>query len=434
MAGNENVVIIGGGAGGLELACKLGRKLGREKVTLVERSLNHIWKPTLHEVAAGTLDINQEGLSYSMLAYENNFTFVYGVFSALDLANNEIIVSPPEGESGGIVYPERRIKFSRLCIAVGSTSNYYNTPGAAEYTISLNTTGDADRFRVDMMNQMVRAEYEKASGKPGNIDVVIIGGGATGVELAAELREASGIYANYGFTHLKPDEDIRITLLEGSDRILAPLTERVSKGATHLLAKRNVEVKTGCRVSQIEKDHLLDADGNRYSFNVCVWAAGIKAPGFLATLGLPVNRLGQLEVTGRLNVKGYDHIYAIGDCASCIQPDGKPVPPRAQSAHQQADYVYKAILGISQGREPAKSPYLYKDHGSLVSIGTQTSVGSLMGSLTGGSLFIDGIFARWLYMSLHLMHHMAILGFVRTMGLAIARALVKRSTALVKLH
>jgi len=166
----------------------------------------------------------------------------------------------------------------------------------------------------------------------------------------------------------------------------------------------------------------------------CVWAAGIKAPGFLATLGLPVNRLGQLEVTDRLNVKGYDHIYAIGDCASCIQPDGKPVPPRAQSAHQQADYVYEAILSISQGREPAKSPYLYKDHGSLVSIGTQTSVGSLMGSLTGGSLFIDGIFARWLYMSLHLMHHMAILGFVRTMGLAIARMLVKRSTALVKLH
>ena len=434
MAGNENVVIVGGGAGGLELACKLGRKLGREHVTLVERSLNHIWKPTLHEVAAGTLDTNQEGLSYSMLAYENNFTFVYGVFSALDLTVNEITVSPSEGETRGVVYSERKIAFTKLCIAVGSTSNYYNTPGAADNTISLNTTGDADRFRIEMMNQMIRAEYEKSQGQPGAVDVVIIGAGATGVELAAELREASGIYANYGFTHLTPDKDIRITLLEGSDRILAPLTERVSKGATHLLAKRNVEVKTGCRVSHIEKDHLLDADGNRYDFNVCVWAAGIKAPALLSTLGLPVNKLGQLEVTERLNVKGFDHLYAIGDCSSCIQPDGKPVPPRAQSAHQQADYVYKAILSASQGREPAKKPYTYKDHGSLVSIGTQTSVGSLMGALTGGSLFVDGMFARWLYMSLHLMHHMAILGFVRTMGLAIARMLVKRSTALVKLH
>lgn len=434
MTATGNMVIVGGGAGGLELACKLGRKLGRENVTLVERSLNHIWKPTLHEVAAGTLDINQEGLSYSMLAYENNFTFVHGVFSELDLSTNEILVSPPDAGSGGVVYPERRVRFSRLCIAVGSTSNYYGTPGAAEYTVSLNTTGDADHFRIEMMNQMIRAEYQKSEGKPGIVDVVIIGGGATGVELAAELREAGGIYANYGFTHLTPDTDIKITLLEGADRILAPLAERVSKGAAHLLAKRNVEVRTNCRVNQIEKDHLLDADGNRYDFNICVWAAGIRAPGFLANLGLPVNRIGQLEVTECLNVKGFEHIYALGDCSSCIQPNGKPVPPRAQSAHQQADYIYKAIVNMAQGKEPTTSPYVYKDHGSLVSIGTQTSVGSLMGALTGGSLFIDGIFARWLYMSLHLMHHMAILGFVRTMGLAIARMLVKRSTALVKLH
>lgn len=434
MTVSERVVIVGGGAGGLELACKLGRKLGRENVTLVEKSLNHIWKPTLHEVAAGTLDINQEGLSYSMLAYENNFVFVHGVFSQLDLASSEIVVSPPDEGSGGVVYPERRLKFSKLCLAVGSTSNYYATPGAAEYTVSLNSTSDADHFRIGMMNQMIRAEYEKAEGKPGIVNVVIIGGGATGVELAAELREAGGIYANYGFTHLKPDTDVRITLLEGADRILAPLAERVSKGAADLLAKRNVEVKTGCRVSRIEKDYLVDADGNQFNFNVCVWAAGIKAPGFLAYLGLPVNKLGQLEVTERLNVKGFDHIYALGDCSSCVQANGKPVPPRAQAAHQQADYIYKAILGLAQGRAPSTSPYVYKDHGSLVSIGTQTSVGSLMGALTGGSLFIDGIFARWLYMSLHLMHHMAILGFVRTMGLAIARTLVKRSTALVKLH
>ncbi|WP_028602499.1 NAD(P)/FAD-dependent oxidoreductase [Ottowia thiooxydans] len=431
---NERVVIVGGGAGGLELACKLGRKLGKGRVVLVERDLNHIWKPTLHEVAAGTLDMNQEGLSYSMLAYENNFTFVYGAFSAIDHETNEVVVSASEAMGGRVVYPERRVKFSKLCIAVGSTSNYYNTPGAAENTISLNATSDAERFRVAMMNQMIRAEQSKSEGGLGAVEVVIIGGGATGVELAAELREASGIYANYGFEHFRPDTDLKITLLEGSDRILAPLSERISNGATHLLGKRHVEVVTNCRVSQIDQDSLQDSEGRKHNFNICVWAAGIKAPAFLSSLGLPINRLGQLEVTDRLNVKGHDHIYAIGDCASCIQADGKPVPPRAQAAHQQADYVYEAIVRAAEGREPAKNPYRYQDHGSLVSIGTQTSVGSLMGSLTGGTLFVDGLFARWLYISLHLMHHKAILGLGRTVGLAIARALVKRSTALVKLH
>lgn len=433
-ARSDSIVVIGGGAGGLELVCKLGRKLGRGRVVLVERNLTHIWKPTLHEVAAGTLDMNQEGLSYPMLAYQNNFTFVYGAFSGIDLAASEIVVSASGGEDGGLVYPERRIKFSRLCISVGSTSNYYNTPGADENTISLNSPRDADRFRAEMMAQMVRAENEKAKGNSGTIDVVIIGGGATGVELAAELREAGGIYANYGFTHLEPNTDVRITLLEGSSRILAPLSERVSNGATHLLAKRNIQVVTDCRVSRIEKDHLLDANGKRYDFDMCVWAAGIKAPDFLASLGFPTNRIGQLELTDRLNVEGHEHIHALGDCASCMQADGKPVPPRAQAAHQQADYVFKAIMSAVEGREPVKQPYCYKDHGSLVSLGTQTSVGSLMGSLTGGTLFVDGLFARWLYISLHLMHHKAILGFGRTAVLAIARVLVKRSTALVKLH
>lgn len=287
-----------------------------------------------------------------------------------------------------------------------------------------------------MINQMIRAEYEKSAGSPGTVNVVIIGGGATGVELAAELREAGGIYANYGFIHLVPDIDVKITILEGAKRILTPLSERVSAGAAQILTKRNIEVVTNCRANRIEKDHLLDKAGKRHNFNVCVWAAGIKAPNFLSSLGLPVNKIGQLEVTDRLNIKGYDHLYAIGDCASCIQSDGKAVPPRAQSAHQQAEYMYRTIIArcIAGEQKAANLPYYYQDYSSLISLGTQTSVGSLMGVLTGRMLFVEGIFARWLYISAHLMHHKVILGLGRTIALAIARALVKRSTALVKLH
>lgn len=430
----DNIIIIGGGAGGLELACKLGRKLGRERVALVDRNLYHIWKPSLHEVAAGTLDANQEGLSYSMLAHDNHFTFVYGSFTGLDIANRRITVAALEASPGEIVIPERRLRYARLCIAVGSTSNHFNIPGASDHTISLDTPDDAEHFRIRMLKQMTLAETRKEAEHDARVDVVIIGGGATGVELAAELREASNAYISYGFERLDPKRDIRITVLEGAPRILAPLPERVAETAYALLKERSIEVRTGCRVAKIDAQGVIDSEGKVYPADICVWAAGIKAPAFLATLGLPTNRLGQIEVTQRLNVKGHEDIFALGDCAACVTEDGKQVPPRAQAAHQQADYLYNRFVREARGQAAPDLPYRYSDYGSLVSLGTQTGVGNLMGSLSGSSWFVHGFLARMLYMSLHLMHHKAVLGLVRMVGLAIARTLIRRNTALVKLH
>ncbi|MES2537691.1 MAG: NAD(P)/FAD-dependent oxidoreductase [Pseudomonadota bacterium] len=430
----NKIVIVGGGAGGLELACKLGRKLGRNHVTLVDSRLYHIWKPSLHEVAAGTLDIHQEGLSYQMLAHDNGFTFAYGALSALDAAGNRLTVAAITDDAGDVVIPERQLEFSSLCIAVGSTSNYFGVAGAREHTISLNATEDAEKFRLKMLKLLVLAELQKEAGAQARLDIVIIGGGATGVELAAELREASGVYANYGFNKLDPMKDVRITLLEGAPRILAPLPERVSIAATRLLAERNVSVVAGCRVVNIEPTRVTDTTGVSYPADLCVWAAGIKAPEFLATLGLPTNKGGQLEVSDRLNVIGFSSIFAFGDCAACPGPDGKQVPPRAQAAHQQADYLYQTLLRRHHGKAAPKQPYVYRDYGSLVSMGQQSTVGSLMGSLKGLSWFVEGFLARVMYVSLHLMHHQAVLGTVRTGVLAVGRFLIKRTTALVKLH
>ncbi|NLD53048.1 MAG: FAD-dependent oxidoreductase [Burkholderiaceae bacterium] len=437
------IVIVGGGAGGLELACQLGRKLGSGRVTLVDRRLFHVWKPSLHEVAAGTLDIHQEGLSYLMLAHDNGFDFVYGAMQALDAAERTITVGEIRGEGGEIVVPRRELSYQALVIAVGSTANYFGIPGAAEHSIALNGPDDAERFRLRMLKILTLAELEQA-GSPAEpqalgrerhgIDIVIIGGGATGVELAAELREASQVHANYGFRHLDPHRDVRITLVEGAPRILAPLSEKVSDAAARLLAQRHVRVVTGCKVARIDAQGLEDEEGNRYPADLCVWAAGIKAPDFLATLGLPTAKAGALEVDAHLRVKGHRDIYALGDCAFCIDGGGRPVPPRAQAAHQQAAYLKDVLVRTAQGRPAAESPYVYRDHGSLVSIGTRSSVGSLMGSLFRSTWFVEGIFARMMYASLHLLHHKAVLGTVRTGVLAIARFLVKRTTPLVKLH
>lgn len=428
-------VIVGGGAGGLELACKLGRKLGPAKVTLVDSRLYHIWKPSLHEVAAGTLDIHQEGLSYQMLAHDNGFNFVFGPMTALDAASKTITVGAIHAATDNDeVLPERRIHYGSLVLAIGSISNYFGVPGAREHTISLNATEDAERFRLRMLRLMLAAEQDREEGKGAGLDVVIIGGGATGVELAAELREASSAYVNYGFDQLDGKRDVRITILEGAPRVLAPLPEKVSSAATELLGKRGIRVVANCRVTRIEPDRVIDKDGNVYPANLCVWAAGIKAPDMLASLGLPTAKGGQVEVDAHLRVKGMPDLYALGDCAACVDGNGNAVPPRAQAAHQQADYLVTTFLRTSKGHPPQGRPYEYRDYGSLVSVGRSTSVGSLMGSLRGASWFVQGTMARIMYTSLHLMHHRAVLGTMRTGVLALARFLVRRATPLVKLH
>jgi NADH dehydrogenase len=401
---------------------------------LVDSRLFHIWKPSLHEVAAGTLDVHQEGLSYQMLAHDNHFTFVYGPMLALDAERRVLTVGAIiNGDDHEEILPERQVGFEQLVMAVGSTSNYFGVPGAAEHTISLNATEDAERFRLTLLKLLTLAELKKSVSADAGVDVVIIGGGATGVELAAELREASDVYATYGFRQLQAERDVRITLLEGAPRILAPLPEKVSSAALELLHQRAVKVVTATRVTAIDAAGVT-AGETVYPAQIVVWAAGIKAPDFLKTLGLPTTKSGQLDVDGTLAVKGFDYIYALGDCAACVGPDGKLVPPRAQAAHQMADYLLQTLLRQHKGQPPQAKPYVYRDYGSLVSFGQTTSVGSLMGSLKGLSWFVDGFVARMMYVSLHLMHHKAVLGTVRTGVLALARFLIKRSTPLVKLH
>ena len=431
----SEIVIVGGGAGGLELACKLGRKLGPSKVTLVDSRPYHIWKPSLHEVAAGTLDINQEGLSYLMLAHDNGFTFVFGPMTGLDAEARRLTVGQVLAPGGGEeVLPERQIGYTSLVLAVGSTSNYFGVPGAREHTISLNATEDAERFRLKLLRLLAMANQDKEEGAEATLDVVIIGGGATGVELAAELREATRVYAAYGFQNLQVGRDVRITLLEGAPRILAPLPERVSAAALRLLDQRAIRVVTDCRVTEIGPDQVRDAKGNSYRAHLCVWAAGIRAPEFLTGLGLPTNRGGQIEVDNRLQVKGVPHVYALGDCAACIDGAGEAVPPRAQAAHQQADYLRKTFLLALAGKPAQDKPYRYRDYGSLVSLGHKNSVGSLMGALRGFSWFVEGFVARVMYKSLHLLHDQAVLGSVRTAVQTLARFLIRRTTPVVKLH
>ena len=227
-------MIVGGGAGGLPLATKLGDKYGgrdgRALVTLVDRNATHVWKPLLHEVAAGRMDADAHDLDYLAIAHWHGFRFRQGAVSALDRARREITldaVVSPEGEE---MLPVRVLPYDTLVICVGSVSNDFGIPGVAQHPISLDTLADAERFHRRLLAVCVRADARAGEGLPAHVNIVIIGAGATGVELAAEIRQTTRAHAGYGLDHLDPAKDIRLTLIEASPRILPPLSEHVADG------------------------------------------------------------------------------------------------------------------------------------------------------------------------------------------------------------
>ena len=423
-----DTVIVGGGAGGLELAAMLGRKLGtrqgRETVLLADRSSFHIWKPTLHEVAAGTLDPQQEGLSYTILARRNHFSFVLGDLIELDPAQRQLSLREIRDARGELLVPRRTISFERLVLALGSGSNSFGTPGF-ENAFVLEQASDAQRFHLRLLNAFLRCAFSPNQA----LRIAIVGAGATGVELSAELLEAH----NELLASLRSDQrfGLQISLIEASERILAGLPERISAQASRALEKKGVRVLTGTKVLSIAPGGLSTSVGD-IDADLVVWAAGIKAADANRNFGLEVNRLNQFIVDDRLETSS-PGIYAIGDCAASPWRDGKTVPARAQAAHQQAAWLADSLLGQRQGR-PAGPPFVYQDFGSLVSLGDNTGVGNLMGGLSGRNFFVEGLVAKWMYMSLHLMHHRAILGVGKTAVLALARLLQHRVSGRLKLH
>jgi len=263
---------------------------------------------------------------------------------------------------------------------------------------------------------------------------VIIGAGATGVELAAELHNTIREFVSFGLDRINPERDIKITVVEAAARILPALPERLSDAVLRLLGKLKVDVFTGERVTEVSEQGVRTATGREIPAELVVWAAGIKAPDFLKDFdGLETNRLSQLVVTGELQTTRDPNIFAFGDCASCPWPEkGGSVPPRAQAAHQQASHLYRMLPRVLDGR-PLK-PFVYRDFGSLVSLGKFSTVGSLMGGITRGSVMIEGYFAKLVYLSLYKMHEYALYGFTKVFFDTLARIITRRTEPHVKLH
>lgn len=407
------IVVVGGGAGGLELVTKLGNKLGRKgraSVTLVDQKSNHLWKPLLHEVATGSLDEGVDALSYRAHAKNHYFEFQLGSLIRLDRENKIITLAALYDEQDDeLLMPERDLSYDILVLAIGSTSNDFNTQGVREHCIFLDNTDQACRFRNEMNNEFLKLHAKSGIG---TVDIAIVGAGATGVELSAELHNAIKELHGYGFADLDSSK-LKVTLIEAGDRILSALPLRISNAAQHELNKLGVSVRTSTMVVKAEADGLTTKDGEKIPAHIMVWAAGIKAPDFLKDFaGLETNKINQLVVKSSLQTSRDDDIFVIGDCAACTQADGSIVPPRAQSAHQMASLCFSNILAKIANKN--LKPYIYKDYGSLISLSHFSTVGSLMGNLTKGSMMVEGHLARVVYISLYRLHQIALHGMIKT--------------------
>ncbi len=428
----HRVLIVGGGAAGLRVTSLLGASLGRRRkasITLLDKLRIHVWKPLLHEVASGSMDSETDSLELIAHARRRHYRYRIGEMVGLNRAKRQIYVAPSLDEDGQTIIPPRVLGYDTLVIAVGSLSNDFGTPGVTEHAITLDTLDQATRFNRRMINACLRANAQYEPLRPGQLHCAIVGAGATGVELAAELHKSMRDLASYNLDRIDFDKLIKIDLIEAAPRILPALPESLATATAEALSKLAVNIRTGTRVTAVRAGEVVLDNGEIVPAELIVWAAGIKAPDFLRDLdGLETDRINRLVVRPTLQTTRDDDIFAIGDCANCILPGAKePLPPRAQTAHQQADFMVKAVNARLRG---APLPnFKYRDLGSLVSLADYNTLGIVFQNVK-----MQGFLARLAYKSLHKRHLQALHGNFKVALDTLVKAVTRRTEPRIKLH
>lgn len=430
------IVVVGGGAGGLELVRRLGAKYGRKRhdIILVDQNLSHIWKPLLHEVAAGSLDANLDEVGYRGHCARWGYRFFQGSLDGIDRANKTISLAPVLDDHGEELIGPHTIRYDILVLALGSISNDFGVPGVKDHCIYLDSREQADKFRTKLLNHCLRVSRAMLADPAADqrVKIAIVGAGATGVELAAELYNAAGALRHYGL-EVFDESRMDVTIIEAGPRILPALPEKLSDAARKELNALGVEVREKTQIIEARRRCLITGTGDEIHADLMVWAAGVKGADFLGELGLATNPRNQILVTETMQTVTDEDIFALGDCASYTPPDAdSPIPPRAQAAHQMAGTVFTNISRKLKGKK--LKGFVYHDKGSLISLSRFSTVGSLMGNLVGGSLAVEGRMARLIYTSLYRLHLLGIHGWLRGIGLMLIGRVNRVVRPRMKLH
>jgi NADH dehydrogenase len=352
----------------------------------------------------------------------------------IDRDNRHVLIAPILDEDGREIMGRHQIRYDYLVLAVGSVTNDFGTKGVAQNCIFLDSRLQADRFRSKLLDHCLRVSriLQVDPAADAQVRVDIVGGGATGVELAAELYNAASELHHYGL-EVFDESRLKVTLIEAGPRILPALPEKLAEAAHKELETLGVRVITGEQVVEATPDGMITKSGELIKADLRVWAAGVKGPDLLAGLGMEIAPSNQLVVKPSLQTTRDDRIFAIGDCAYFVpKGESRPVPPRAQSAHQMAAVAFHNIKSLIRDK-PLKE-FVYHDHGSLVSLSHYSTVGSLMGNLIGGRMAIEGRLARFVYVSLYRMHLIAIHGWFKGLALILVGHVNQIIRPRLKLH
>jgi NADH:ubiquinone reductase (H+-translocating) len=420
----KNIIIVGGGAGGLELATELGNKLGKSKkanIILVDKNPSHLWKPLLHEIATGALDDNIDDVNYIAQGKRNHFTFRQGALTNIHREAKSIVISEVKDSEGEVIFPERQLSYDILVMAIGSQCNDFGTPGVKDNCIFLDDHIQAKHFRQNILNRLWRFSSGIEVPNSGTIDIAIVGAGATGVELASELFGMTEKLSDYGFDKISP-KMLNVTLIEAADRILPALPETLSASIHKKLESYGVKVLTKTMITKADTDGFYPKDSDPIKADIMVWSAGVKAPDFLKDIaGLENSRSNQLVVKSSLQTTRDESIFAIGDCASSPKPEGGFTPPTAQAAHQMAKICAHNIMAYLT--QSSMKEFIYKDKGTIISL-AHTAQGVV--TTTGKStMILKGVPAYMVYRMLYRMHQAALYGICKTGCLIMANRIMR---------
>ncbi|HVY53309.1 MAG TPA: NAD(P)/FAD-dependent oxidoreductase [Gammaproteobacteria bacterium] len=424
----KKIVVVGGGAGGLELIARLCQKFKHKRnleITLIDNSLKHIWKPIYHEVAAGTLS-SVEPIDYMSYSYQKGFKFIPGTIIEICSKQNRLTVAPYVNPND-----KQHIGYDVLVLAIGSKTNDFGIPGVKENCLFLDSLQEAENCNKSLIEKIILSSHDNTK----CISINIVGGGATGVELAAEFNHTLSIANKYTKATGLSSYNFQINIIEAGNRILSMLPERVAHAVNHYLKTHKIHVATDTKISAVNNMGLITSNGKFIESAMTVWAAGVKGNAEDITHTLEVNKVNQFTVTPFLQTTLKPNIFAFGDCASCPQVNKKGeqyfVPPRAQAAHQQAHVLAENIINYLQDK-PLRE-YIYKDYGSLISLSQKNVVGNLMGKIAK-NLYMEGLFARLAYWVLYKKHLLILKGTKYVILSTLASIFLKEQRPEIKLH
>jgi NADH:ubiquinone reductase (H+-translocating) len=366
MGTRPHVVVVGGGFGGLNAAKALSKVA--VDVTLVDANNFHLFQPLLYQVAIAGLD--PDDIAYptrGIVRRLQNVSFRMARVTGIGLETRRVLLD--NGDD---------LHYDRLVIAAGAVTNTFGVPGADTHALGMKSLRDADAIRERILRSYERAEADLASGRallPSALAVAIVGGGPTGVELAGGIQELITHVLHRDMPNL-PTGMSRVTLIEATDRVLGTFASSLSKNAERALRRHGVELELGTGVAAIDTDGVQLADGRRIDAGTVVWAAGVKAGPLAAASKLPLGRGGRIVVDGHLRVRDHPEVFAVGDIAASLAPDGTSILPQvAQVAIQGGAHVAKVIAAELTDREIA--PFRYRDKGSMATIGRHAAVAEL---------------------------------------------------------